>query len=200
MTKIHSNIESCFKEEASKNISCELLSKTAGIFDKELQADASTTIKESVPINDASALNNTAVPDSEWLNEYAKRLLATSSPITLDYHKSEIENVNKIINSILSLAKWVSLATVGIVAIFVFYDKDTGAIISGVTGVIIDGILGILTGMFNSTLKSKKSYFDSESDLSKFNKMLLLVQTISDKSQKDSVIVDILHKHFNIHN
>lgn len=182
----------------SSDINLKLLSDADGIFKEELKTDISTSISESRSIDDASDSNGNSIPDAQWFDEYGKKLLAVSSPITWEYHKSEIDNVNNIINSILTIAKWVSFLTIVLVAIFVLLDKDVGAIISGITGGIIDAIMGILTGLFNSTLKSKKSYFDSESDSAKFNKMLLLVQTISDQSKKDDVIVDILRKHFEV--
>jgi len=190
--------EPCTEGSNPSDINLKLLSDADGIFNEELKADVATSISESRSIENASDSNGNSIPDAQWFDEYGKKLLAASSPITWEYHKSEIDNVNNIINSILSIAKWVSFSTIGLVAVFVLLDKDVGAIISGATGGVIDAILGILTGLFNSTLKSKKSYFDSESDSAKFNKMLLLVQTISDQSKKDDVIVDILHKHFEI--
>lgn len=98
----------------------------------------------------------------------------------------------------MAITKSVSFTTIALVALFIVFNKDAGAIISAITGGVIDAILGVLTGLFNSTLKSQKSYFDSESDSAKFNQMLLLVQTISAQDKKDSVIVEILHKHFDI--
>lgn len=182
------------------DINHKLLSDSDEIFNEELKADVATSISESRSIETASDLNGNSVPDAQWFDEYGKKLLATSSPITWEYHKSEIDNVNNIISSILSIAKWVSFSTIVLVAVFVLLNKDVGAIISGITGGIIDTILGVLTGLFNSTLKSKKSYFDSESDSTKFNKMLLLVQTITDPSKRDDIIVDILRKHFEVSN
>ncbi len=192
--------ESCAEGCNPSDINLKLLSDADGIFKEELKTDVSTSIPESRSIDNASDSNGNSIPDAQWFDGYGKKLLAASSPITWEYHKSEIDNVNKIINSTLAIAKWVSFSTIGLVAVFVLLDKDVGAIISGATGGVIDAILGILTGLFNSTLKSKKSYFDSESDSAKFNKMLLLVQTISDQSKKDDVIVDILRKHFEISN
>lgn len=192
--------EPCTGDSNPSDINLKLLSDADGIFNEELKADVSTSISESRSIDNTSDSNGNSIPDAQWFDEYGKKLLAASSPITWEYHKSEIDNVNNIINSILSTAKWISFATIALVAIFVLLDKDVGAIISGITGGIIDTILGVLTGLFNSTLKSKKSYFDSESDSAKFNKMLLLVQTISDQSKKDDVIVDILRKHFEVSN
>lgn len=192
--------ELCTECSNPSNINLKLLSDADEIFNKELKADVATSIPESCSIENINGTNSNSVPDTQWLDEYGKRLLATSSPITWEYHKSEIDNVNNIIKSILSIAKWVSFSTIALVAVFVLLDKDVGAIISGMTGGIIDTILGVLTGLFNSTLKSKKSYFDSESDSERFNKMLLLVQTISDQSKKDNIIVDILCKHFEMSN
>lgn len=116
----------------------------------------------------------------------------------LEHHKSEIEIVNKIINVILGITKWTSIMTIIIVAVCIFLEKDMGAIISGITGGVIDTILGLLAGIFNSTLKSKKSYFDAEIDSTKFSTMLLLVQTIENQSKKDDIIMEILRSHFNI--
>ena len=192
--------EPCTEDSNTSDINLKLLSDADGIFNEELKADVSTSISESRSIENASDSNGNSIPDAQWFDEYGKKLLAASSPITWEYHKSEIDNVNNIINSILSIAKWVSLSTIALVAVFVLLDKDVGAIISGITGGIIDTILGVLAGQFKSTLKSKKSYFDSESDSAKFNKMLLLVQTVSDQSKKDDVIVDILRKHFEVSN
>lgn len=192
--------EPCTEGSNTSDINLKLLSDADGIFNEELKADVSTSISESRSIENASDSNGNSIPDAQWFDEYGKKLLAASSPITWEYHKSEIDNVNNIINSILSIAKWVSFSTIALVAVFVLLDKDIGAIISGITGGIIDTILGVLAGLFNSTLKSKKSYFDSESDSAKFNKMLLLVQTVSDQSKKDDVIVDILRKHFEVSN
>lgn len=192
--------EPCTEDNNPPDINLKLLSDADGIFNEELKADVSTSISESRSIDNTGDSNGNSVPDAQWFDEYGKKLLAASSPITWEYHKSEIDNVNNIINSILSIAKWVSFATIALVAIFVLLDKNGGAIISGISGGVIDTILGVLTGLFNSTLKSKKSYFDSESDSAKFNKMLLLVQTISDQSKKDDIIVDILRKHFEVSN
>ena len=174
-----------------------LRAETEDIFGKELKADVSTVISSPVSIA-YNNTNNADIPDAQWFDVYAKKLIATSSPIIAKYHKSEIDNVKNIINAILSIAKWVSFSTIALVAVFVFLDKDIGAIISAITGGVIDTVLGILIGLFNSTLKSKKSYFDSESDTAKFNKMLLLVQTISNQDKKDSVIEDILRKYFEV--
>lgn len=189
------NSEMCSND--TNDISKVLREETEDIFGKELKADDSTAI--SAPVSIAyNNTNNSDIPDVQWFEVYAKKLLATSSPIMAEYHKSEIENVKNIINAILSIVKWVSFFTIALVAIFVFLDKDTGAIISAIAGGVIDTGLGALIGLFNSTLKSKKSYFDSESDTAKFNNMLLLVQTISNQDKKDEVIGDILRKYFAI--
>lgn len=189
------NSEMCSND--TNDISKVLREETEDIFGKELKADDSTAI--SAPVSIAyNNTNNSDIPDVQWFEVYAKKLLATSSPIMAEYHKSEIENVKNIINAILSIVKWVSFFTIALVAIFVFLDKDTGAIISAITGGVIDTGLGALIGLFNSTLKSKKSYFDSESDTVKFNNMLLLAQTISNQDKKDEVIRDILRKYFEI--
>lgn len=179
------------------DINQQLISDRDEILNEELQADANTAIPEPVVIAEEDA-NKSKLPDAQWFDEYGKKLLAASSPIIQEYHKSEIDNVNKIINSILAITKSVSFTTIALVALFIVFNKDAGAIISAITGGVIDAILGVLTGLFNSTLKSQKSYFDSESDSAKFNQMLLLVQTISAQDKKDSVIVEILHKHFDI--
>lgn len=179
------------------DINQQLISDKDEILNEELQADANTAIPEPVVIAEEDA-NKSKLPDAQWFDEYGKKLLAASSPIIQEYHKSEIDNVNKIINSILAITKSVSFTTIALVALFIVFNKDAGAIISAITGGVIDAILGVLTGLFNSTLKSQKSYFDSESDSAKFNQMLLLVQTISAQDKKDSVIVEILHKHFDI--
>lgn len=168
------------------------------ILNKALETDVSTEISEPILINDNHIDESNMISDAEFFKEYSTKLLSTSSPIMFEYHKSEIDIVNKIINSILDIAKWVSLITIIVVAVCIFFERDGGAIISGTIGGIIDTILGILTGLFNSTLKSKKSYFDSEIDSSKFSTMMLLVQTISDKEKKDTIIMEILRSHFNI--
>lgn len=168
------------------------------ILNKALETDVSTEISEPTLINDNHIDESNTISDAEFFKEYSTKLLSTSSPIMFEYHKSEIDIVNKIINSILDIAKWVSLITIIVVAVCIFFERDSGAIISGTIGGIIDTILGILTGLFNSTLKSKKSYFDSEIDSSKFSTMMLLVQTISDKEKKDTIIMEILRSHFNI--
>ena len=178
------------------DINEELLNNAEGIFKDALRTDSSTATNNSVSLPISN--DETPIPDAKWFDEYGKKLLASSSPIMWEYHKSEIDNVNKIIQDILTTTRWVSFATILIATVCIFFDKNSGAIISGVIGGVIDAIFGILTGVFNSTLKSKKSYFDSENDSTKFNQMLLLVQTIADQNKKDSVIVDILHGFFDI--
>lgn len=198
MQKELSNLDIDTEPNDSCNINKKLISITDEILSEELKADDSTSVLESVSISSTIDENCNSMPDAQWFDEYGKKLLSLSSRIIWEYHKSEIEKVNKIINSILIVARWVSFLTIVIVAILVFFDKDIGAIVSGAVGGAIDAILAVLIGLFNSTLKSKKSYFDSENDSNKFNKMLLLVQTISEQSQRDSVISDIVRKHFNI--
>lgn len=183
-------------ETRKVDINAALRSETPTIFSNELKADNATEISNETTINTDTTKNT--VPNSQWLEEHVMKLLATSSPIIFEYHKSEIENVNSIITYTLSLVKWVSILTIVFVALFAFLEKDTGAILSLITGGIIDVILGVLMQLFNTTLKSKKSYFDVENDSSKFNIMLLLVQKISDQGKKDSVIEDILRKYFDI--
>lgn len=194
-----SNDNKPYLEDAKKEDINEVLrSEINNILGNELKADDTTIISNQTTINNDFDPNKNTISDAQWLKEYITKLLATSSPIIFEYHKSEIENVNSIITFILSLIKWVSLTTIVLVALFVLLEKDTGAIISLITGGIIDSILGVLTQLFNSTLKSKKSYFDAENDSSKFNKMLLLIQAIFDQNKKDSVIVDILRKYFDV--
>ena len=187
-------------EGEKENINKALRSEINSILKNELKTDDAIIITHQTIIDNDSSSSKNTVSDDKWLKEYVTKLFATSSPIIFDYHKSEIENVNSTIGFILSLIRWVSFSTMFLVALFVILNKDTGAIISLVTGSIIDSFLGILTHLFNSTLKSKKSYFDAENDSSKFNKMLLLIQTVSDDGKRDSVIVDILRKYFNVDN
>lgn len=190
----------CIKAAESKTVNQALRSEAMGIFNENLKPDFSTKILDSVAINKEEKSNSNIIPDVEWLNEYSKKLLANNSPIILEYHKSEIENVNSIIKTIVGFVKIISIATLVLVTLFVLLDKDAGAIIAAILGGVIDVILGSLVGLFNSTLKSKKSYFDSENDSAKFDKMLLLVQTVNDQEKRDTVIVDIIHKYFDVSN
>lgn len=189
---------SCSENINSDTINQALRSEAKGIFDEELKTDDSTKMSEAVEIADDADSKGASVADAQWFDEYGKKLLALTSPITWEYHKSEIDNVNNTINSIITIVKCVSFSTIALVAFFVLLDKDAGAIISAVSGGVIDLMLGVLVGLFNSTLKSKKSYFDAESDSSKFDKMLLLVQTVASQEKRDNVIVDMLRKHFEI--
>ncbi len=190
----------CAENTKSDAINQALRSEAKDILGEELKTDDSTKIPNAISIADNGDSNSISIPDAQWFDEYGKKLLARSSPIIWDYHKSEIENVNKIIDNIITIVKWVSFSTIALVALFVFLDKDVGAVISAISGGVIDALLGILTGLFNSTLKSKKSYFDAESDSARFDKMLLLVQTVAEQEKKDDVIVDVIRKYFDISN
>ena len=190
--------ESCFEKENGKDINIALRSEANDILGEDLKEDNATVISNPTTISDDYVLGKNVISDEQWLREYITKSLATNSPIIFEYHKSEIENVNSIIRTTLSFIKWFSSVSIALVVVFVLLEKDTGAIISLITCGIVDAILGILTQMFNSTLKSKKSYFDAESDSAKFNKMLLLIQAISNQNDKDSIITDILRKYFDI--
>ncbi len=190
----------CAEHTKSDAINQALRSEAKDILGEELKTDDSTKIPNSISIADDGDMNGVSIPDAQWFDEYGKKLLARSSPIIWEYHKSEIENVNKIIDNIIIIVKWVSFLTIVLVAFFVLLDKDVGAIISAISGGVIDVLLGVLVGLFNSTLKSKKSYFDAESDSAKFDKMLLLVQTVVEQEKKDDVIVDVIRKYFDISN
>lgn len=178
------------------DINSALRTESKTILREDLQTDDNTTIPESKSIAVKDDLSSSTISDAKWFDEYTKKLLAMSSPIIWDYHKNEIENVNKIINFILILIIVIFALTITLITIFTFLGENAGAIISAITGGFFDGVLGIMSGLFNSTLKSKKSYFDAESESSKFDKMLLLVQTISNKDKKDEVIADIIQCHF----
>lgn len=188
----------CANNGRNEDINAVLLSEAKTILSDKLKEDDSTTVSSSTTISVDHNLRKNGVSDKQWLDEYVMQSFMEYSPASRDYHKSEIKNVNFIIIFILVLLGVFSLITIIAVAVFVYLEKDTGAIISLVTGGVIDTILGFLAQMFNSTLKSKKSYFDAENDLSKFNKMLLLIQVISDNDNKDNIIMDILRSHFNI--
>ena len=198
MTDKKNNTTSCREDNSTAEIDQILFENKDVFFTKELKIDNSTAVINRRTIKKNNDPETADIPDEQWMDAYAKKLRELSSPFTWEYHKSEIENVNKIINTILSLIKWVSFLTIIIVAVFSFYNKNSGAIISLITGGFVDAILGVLAGMFNSTLKSKKSYFDAESESSKFDKMLFLIHTISDSNLKDEVISEVVRNHFNI--
>ncbi len=198
MTDQKNDITSCPEDSNIPKIDQILFENTDDIFTKELKIDNSTAVINRRTIKRNNDPDNADIPDEQWMDAYAKKLRELSSPITWEYHKSEIENVNKIINTTLSLIRWVSFLTIILVAGFSFFDKNSGAIISLITGGLFDAILGVLAGMFNSTLKSKKTYFDAEGESSKFDKMLFLIHTISDTDLKDNVIAEVVRNHFNI--
>lgn len=183
-----------------KNVNSSLISDSAEILNSELKPDDLIQISSSNTMSTNQTQCDSEIPDDKWFKDYANDRLTQNTSVTLNYHNSEIELVNKIISCILSITKWVSLGTLFIVSICVLFDKNYGAMISGGLGAVVDIILGILAGTFNSTLKSKKSYFDAEIDTSKLTTMLGLVDCISDTKKKDDVIVDILRNHFDISN
>ncbi len=200
MTEQLNNSQSCLNNENESNLNHVLRTDAKEIFNKELKTDQETTTVIVGLVNDEhnKDAKKNDITNAQWFDEYAKKLRALSSPIILEYHKSEIENVNNIIKSILTIIKCISILTILFVAVFAYLDKDVGAIISGVTGGVIDIALSVLISLFNSTLKSKKSYFDSERDTMKLDKMLLIVHTISNQETKDSVIEAIVRKHFDV--
>ncbi len=164
------------------------------ILAEELTADDSTRTLSNVPLND---MNGNTYLDKAWVEEYGKKLTTESSELIWSYHKSEIDNVSKTMNVTLFTLLFVSVLTAIAIPICAVLDRDI-AIVSGITGGVIDVILAALAGVLNTTLKSKKSYFDAANDSDKFNKMLMSVQTISDKEKKDSLTEDIVRKFFDI--
>lgn len=165
-----------------------------------IEVSESSGITTTVSVNVGKPTNGDNAYDIKWLDEYGKRMFARNSPIILEYHKSEIENVNKSIKVIIDFVKMISIITIVLITLFVLSDKNFGAIITAISSGVIEVVLGALIGLFNSTLKSKKTYFDAERNSAKFDKMLLLLQTIKDQEKRDVIIVDILRKHFNVSN
>lgn len=134
-------------------------------------------------------------------DEYIKKLQSmnsANSSINLEYHKSEIKNVSISIIATLTIFAYITIATFFLVGVCIFVGRKDEAIISGAFGAVIDIILSSLISLFNKTLKSKKSYFDVENDISKFNKVLSLVFEISDATKKNETIDKIINKYFMI--
>ena len=171
-----------------------LSSEAATILSEKLIADNSTRTLSNVPLND---INGNTYLDKAWVEEYGKKLATESSELIWSYHKSEIDNVSKAMNVTLITFLIISVLTATSIPICAFLDKGMAAV-SGITGGVIDVILAALVGVLNTTLKSKKSYFDAANDADKFNKMLMSVQTISDIENKDSLTEDIVRKFFEI--
>ena len=184
----------------STDIKHQLYSDADQLLESELKEDKNTSVATTTQITTNHDLSQEEMISNElWLSEYAKRLYEQSSQeIFFEYHQSEINNVAKVLNCSLFMFAGVTFVSFLLTAICIFLENNSGAIITSVLGLIIDGILGLIVKILNTTLRSKKSYFDSEYESTKLNKMLLILQTITDQKEKNSIIVDILRKHFNI--
>ena len=128
MTDKKNNTTSCREDNSTAEIDQILFENKDVFFTKELKIDNSTAVINRRTIKKNNDPETADIPDEQWMDAYAKKLRELSSPFTWEYHKSEIENVNKIINTILSLIKWVSFLTIIIVAVFSFF----APVVSGV--------------------------------------------------------------------
>jgi hypothetical protein len=181
------------------SVNQQLAKDSTQLLGEALKKDKNTeTNTRTIPNDDKNNIIKGIQSDKDWLSEYSKRLCEQTSPIIWEYHKSEIENVEKIIRFSLWIFTGVTISTFLLVILCIVLDKNYSAVITGVVGAVTDAILTIIIGMFNSTLKSKKSYFDAESSSIALNKMLLTLQSISNNEKKDDIIVNILNKFFEI--
>lgn len=137
------------------------------------------------------------VDDYNWINEYRKTLMGNPL-ISEQYHDSEIKNARSMLIWSMSLLCIIIIGTMVLCTICVLQDKTTEAIISGTVGTIISGIISYITNAFNKTLKSKKSYFDAETERHKNNNMILLIQTISNEKVRNSVVEDVVRNYFGV--
>lgn len=189
--------QGCGPDELAKDVNDILCESSTQILSEELKKDGFTEVVAST-LENSNANNKSIISDEQWLADYNKKLIGLSSPYALQYHESEVKNATKVLNSLLWIFAGTTLSTIVFVAICIFNGNSSGAIISGVLGAVVDMIIGWMVKVFSMTLKSKKSYFDAESETEKMNKMLFVLQTISCQETKDQVIADILRKYFNV--
>lgn len=180
----------------SNGISDALNNETKSLLAGSIVADPLIATPNSTSLPQKNDGSYPPKSDEEWLRNYAKKILASSSSTEKNYHQAEIANMNKLVNGILASLAGVTVITLALVALFVCFDKNTGAIICGAVGGIIDAILGVLGNIFHSSVKYKKAYFDAETDKTKFDKMLWIIQTIKDETKRDDLIVEVVKEHF----
>lgn len=168
----------------------EFLRQYTKLLEDPLDCDKSSSVLEE-------KINNTAkyVP-CRSLEKYSQRITEMNSQTNKKSHEDEISNVKSIVIFALSIICFVTLTTFVLVSICIFQQNNSGAIITSVFGGVIDSILSVLTAFFHSTLKSKKAYFDAENDTLKLNKVLMLVDYVSEERKKDEVIANIIDKYF----
>lgn len=189
--------QQCEADELAQNVNNALCQNSTQILSQELKKDDFTEVVSATLEND-NANKKSIISDEQWLADYNKKLIGLSSPYALQYHQSEVKNATKILNFLLWIFVGTTLSTIALVAICIFKDINSGAIISGTMGAIIDIVIAWMIKVYSMTLQSKKSYFDAENETEKMNKMLFVLQTISCQDTKDQVIADILRKYFDV--
>lgn len=152
--------------------------------------------KKSTRANNGT--RNKKMPDDyDWLNEYRKILMGNPE-ISDHYHDSEIKSAQSMLIWSMTLLCIIILGTIGLTAYCIYRENTNEALIVSGLGSIISVVVGFITNAFNNTLKTKKTYFDSENEINRYNRMLLLIQAITDGKNRDMVIEDVVRKFFEI--
>ncbi len=104
--------------------------------------------------------------------------------------------MKELISTVLSLAKIVAISSFIVALICIFLDKDLGAIISGGLGALLEGIISHMITVLNSSMNTKKFYFEKELENQKFNKILGSIQTITNEDIKNDMIQKVVNSYF----
>lgn len=190
--------QKCVSEELVKKINSFLSKRSVQILEDELKIDDDIRADVFSPLGTNTANSKNKTSDEQWLADYTQKLRDLSSPSVLQYHKEELKGTTKILSFLLWIFAGTTLSTIVLVAICICKGVTGGAIISSSLGAVIDIIIGWMVKVYNVSLKSKKTYFDAENEREKMDKMLFVLQTISNQDIKDQVTADILRTHFDV--
>ncbi len=165
------------------------------IFENEFKLPDKLSLSVQLSVDDVDNGKDNVLTDA-WLDDYKRRSLLPNSNISEQYHQQEINSMKELISTVLSLAKIVAISSFIVALICIFLDKDLGAIISGGLGALLEGIISHMITVLNSSMNTKKFYFEKELENQKFNKILGSIQTITNEDIKNDMIQKVVNSYF----